>query len=335
MRCPLAATIVLGALALAAASGAHAAVTITVDKTSQQLTVDVDGEPRHRWPVSTGRLGYATPSGSFRAFRMEEDHFSREWDDAPMPHSIFFTPRGHAIHGYLDTRRIGWPASAGCIRLEPQNARTLFALVKEHGVLNTRVVIHGDERIAARRPFPAERLARRAPGDVRTSPGAALRGDAGAAAAPLPPVQEIARAPMPLTPGDDAASAAQDDLQQVYPQAGYAQPGYGQSDERYPPQSYPQRQPGYAQGDERYPPQSYPQPGYRTPRAIPGYAERDYAQQDYRAPRYVAPYRRYPAPPAVYDPRYRYYDPRYDDPAYAPAYRRPRVVYPPYYWSYE
>ena len=63
------------------------------------MTVTVDGEPLYIWPVSTGVAGYDTPAGEFKPFRMERDHFSREWDDAPMPYSIFFTKQGHAIHG--------------------------------------------------------------------------------------------------------------------------------------------------------------------------------------------------------------------------------------------
>ncbi len=47
---------------------------------------------------------------------MEADHYSKEWDDAPMPHSIFFTKRGHAIHGTDYARRLGDPASHGCVR---------------------------------------------------------------------------------------------------------------------------------------------------------------------------------------------------------------------------
>ena len=114
------------------------------------MTVSVDGATRWTWPVSTGRRGHATPAGSFQAFRMEEDHYSKEWDDAPMPHSIFFTKRGHAIHGSFDTRRLGSPASAGCVRLHPDNAKQLFALVKQQGVLNTAVVIAGEEpRVSA------------------------------------------------------------------------------------------------------------------------------------------------------------------------------------------
>jgi L,D-transpeptidase catalytic domain len=134
---------------------AEASVLIRIDKSSQRMTVAVDGVPRWTWPVSTGRPGYDTPSGSFTAFRMEADHFSKEWDDAPMPHSIFFTPKGHAIHGYLDTRHIGSPASHGCVRLAPENAAKLYALVEEEGLPNTKVVLTGDVQLAlGRRGLP-------------------------------------------------------------------------------------------------------------------------------------------------------------------------------------
>src|SRR5262245_319965 len=104
-------------------ASANAAVLISIDKSVQQMTVSVDGVRRYSWPVSTGRAGYATPSGSYKPFRMEIDHYSKEWDDAPMPHSIFFTPKGHAIHGSFETRRLGSAASHGCVRLSPANAK--------------------------------------------------------------------------------------------------------------------------------------------------------------------------------------------------------------------
>jgi len=119
-------------------------VIIIIDKSTQKMTVTVNGEDRYTWPVSTGRAGYATPSGDFQPFRMERDHYSREWDDAPMPHSIFFTKIGHAIHGTFEARNLGRAASHGCVRLSTQNAATLFALVKEEGVSNTRVRLIGD-----------------------------------------------------------------------------------------------------------------------------------------------------------------------------------------------
>jgi L,D-transpeptidase catalytic domain len=134
---------------------AFANVLVSVDKGEQRMTVFVNGEALYDWPVSTGMRGHRTPSGSFRAFRMEEEHFSKEWDDAPMPNSIFFTPAGHAIHGSLATRRLGTPASHGCVRLSPEHAATLFALVREEGLLKTQVVIRGSEsRLAA---VPARR----------------------------------------------------------------------------------------------------------------------------------------------------------------------------------
>src|SRR3954463_1959871 len=141
MRHSLAFALAFGALLCA--SSAQAAVQITIDKSTQQMLVEKDGRPLYHWPVSTGRSGFDTPSGKFKAFRMEKDHFSKEWDDAPMPFSIFFTQKGHAIHGYLDTKNIGRPASHGCVRLTKANAEKLYALVQEDGVLNTTVILTG------------------------------------------------------------------------------------------------------------------------------------------------------------------------------------------------
>ncbi|ARP97929.1 L,D-transpeptidase [Pseudorhodoplanes sinuspersici] len=143
---------VLAALATAfAVSPALADLKITVDKTAQTLTVARDGQVLHTWPVSTGRTGRFTPTGNFRAFRMEKDHYSKEFDDAPMPHSIFFTERGHAIHGSYETKKLGRPASGGCVRLAPENAKTLFEMVQAEGVLKTKVEVEGDERVAIAR----------------------------------------------------------------------------------------------------------------------------------------------------------------------------------------
>jgi lipoprotein-anchoring transpeptidase ErfK/SrfK len=126
---------------VATASTAAAAIIITIDKSSQLMTVEVDGRPRWKWPVSTGLRNYDTPSGSYKAFRMEKEHFSKEWDDAPMPHSIFFTRKGHAIHGSFQTRRLGRRASHGCVRLSPANAAKLYTLVEQRGVTNATVVV--------------------------------------------------------------------------------------------------------------------------------------------------------------------------------------------------
>lgn len=144
MRSVCAVLFFVAALA-AAALPAEAAVLITIDKSAQRMTIAVDGTVRWTWPVSTGRRGYDTPSGSYKAFRMEKEHFSKEWDDAPMPHSIFFTKKGHAIHGSYETRRLGTRASHGCVRLHPGNAAKLYALVEKQGVTNANVVVTGSE----------------------------------------------------------------------------------------------------------------------------------------------------------------------------------------------
>jgi hypothetical protein len=144
MRIPSLAKVAFSVLSfVGSATLAEAGIVIAVDKAAQQMLVEVDGVPQYVWPVSTGAPGYETPGGSFKPFRMELDHYSREWDDAPMPHSIFFTEQGHAIHGSYQTRQLGRAVSHGCIRLAPQNAAHLFALVKAHGVANTQIVIGG------------------------------------------------------------------------------------------------------------------------------------------------------------------------------------------------
>lgn len=135
--------LVASCLVALATGVAQARVDIYIDKSSQRMTVSVDGVKRYTWKVSTGKLGYATPSGTFRPFRMEPDHYSKEWDDAPMPHSIFFTYQGHAIHGSPYTGRLGRPVSHGCVRLAPGNAAKLYSLVAREGMGNTRVTIAG------------------------------------------------------------------------------------------------------------------------------------------------------------------------------------------------
>ena len=139
--------LVASSLAIAVGS-ARAEILIKVDKSTQRMTVVRHGATVYSWPVSTGRTAYATPSGSYTAFRMEADHYSKEWDDAPMPHSIFFTKIGHAIHGSYDTKKLGMPASHGCVRISPAHAATLFALVKQDGLVNTKVVLTGSEQVA-------------------------------------------------------------------------------------------------------------------------------------------------------------------------------------------
>jgi uncharacterized protein (TIGR02246 family) len=119
------------------------ALLVNIDKSKQMMTVSLDGVETYEWPVSTGKAGYSTPSGTYTATSMNEIWYSKQWDNAPMPHSIFFMKDGHAIHGSLDVKNLGKPASHGCVRISPENAATLYALVDKNGLANTRVVLAG------------------------------------------------------------------------------------------------------------------------------------------------------------------------------------------------
>jgi lipoprotein-anchoring transpeptidase ErfK/SrfK len=121
---------------------AQAGIVVTVDKTAQRLSVAVDGFPRYEWPISTARLGYRTPNGIYRPEWLARKWFSRKYDWSPMPYSIFFDG-GYAIHGSYEISHLGRPASHGCIRLHPDNAAVLFALVKEN-MKDTQIVITGE-----------------------------------------------------------------------------------------------------------------------------------------------------------------------------------------------
>jgi hypothetical protein len=136
-------TLIGAVLAFSSVSAWALKVDITINKVSQKMIVRVDGQEEYVWLVSTGGRGYDTPSGSFKIFRMEKDHFSKEWDDAPMPNSMFFTSQGHAIHGSYHVKRLGTRASHGCVRLAPENAEVLFDLVQKAGYKNSTVTIRG------------------------------------------------------------------------------------------------------------------------------------------------------------------------------------------------
>lgn len=113
---------------------------INVDVSGQNMQVYADGKLIHRWAISSGRQGFDTPGGTFRPQRLEREWFSKQYEDAPMPHSIFYSG-GYAIHGTNDTRRLGRTASHGCIRLAPGNAARLFSLVEDYGARRTRIII--------------------------------------------------------------------------------------------------------------------------------------------------------------------------------------------------
>jgi lipoprotein-anchoring transpeptidase ErfK/SrfK len=123
------------------AVAAQAQVLVQVDRGDQLMRVYVDGRLVYVWPVSTGRMGYRTPAGRYSPTVLSRMHYSRKYDDAPMPYAIFFRG-GYAIHGTYAVSRLGRQASHGCIRLHTANARELFRMVQDFGPHDTRIVIH-------------------------------------------------------------------------------------------------------------------------------------------------------------------------------------------------
>jgi lipoprotein-anchoring transpeptidase ErfK/SrfK len=102
------------------------------------------------WPVSTGReriefnpagrrMATFTPQGYYELDpkRFYARYRSTEWGK-PMPYTMFFNwirdgnQTGLAIHAATgdDIARLGKRASAGCVHLAPENARTLFTLIR-------------------------------------------------------------------------------------------------------------------------------------------------------------------------------------------------------------
>ena len=146
---------------LSGLGGARAAVVITVNKSTQRLSVAVDGVREHEWPVSTARRGYTTPNGTYHPQRLARKWYSRKYHMSPMPYSIFFHG-GFAIHGSYETAYLGRPASHGCVRLLPRHAAVLFRIVRANRG-DTKIVVTGSRasyRAVARRSRTEERVRR-------------------------------------------------------------------------------------------------------------------------------------------------------------------------------
>lgn len=141
MRARLAALALWITLALMPPAAAEAQrVEVRVSISRQTMEVFHEGRKLYEWPVSTAKAGKITPTGSWTPEFLSANHKSRRYNNAPMPWSIFYD--GHyAIHGTDQISKLGRPASRGCVRLHPDNAKILFRMVKSEGMENTRVVV--------------------------------------------------------------------------------------------------------------------------------------------------------------------------------------------------
>jgi len=130
----------LWALPFGTSNADAAKVVAKVDISDQKMRVYINGIPRHSWKVSTGRSGYRTPVGSYNPTRTHKMWHSRTYNMSPMPYSVFFH-RGYAVHGTNQVKRLGRPASHGCVRLHTKNAKRLYSLVKKYGRANVQIKI--------------------------------------------------------------------------------------------------------------------------------------------------------------------------------------------------
>lgn len=131
---------VLALLALSFQPAAAGTITARISLSSQTMTVSDGFFVKYKWKVSTARKGYVTPTGSYRAYLASRHHRSRKYDNAPMPYAIFFNG-GYAVHATYEVKRLGRPASHGCVRLHPKDAAVFFSLAQKYGLRNTKVVI--------------------------------------------------------------------------------------------------------------------------------------------------------------------------------------------------
>ena len=115
-------------------------VVAVVDLSDQMIRVFRSGVLMHSWKVSTARRGYITPVGKFTPYRTHKMWRSRKYDNAPMPYSVFYH-KGWAVHGTNAVKRLGRPASHGCVRLHPKHAKTLYKLVRKVGMKNAQIVV--------------------------------------------------------------------------------------------------------------------------------------------------------------------------------------------------
>ena len=279
----LAASLLAAGLALPLSTASYANIVISVNKSTQRMLVAVDGQTRYDWPVSTGRAGYDTPSGVYKVNRMDADHYSKEYDNAFMPDSMFFDLKGHAVHGFNDVPHLGMAVSHGCVRLSPANAAVLFALVKQEGMANTTVEIGGHipsrgGPLVAQQPGQTVEASTQQP-TFFSQPGFGQPPQYAAPQGYAQPQQAYAQPPQYGAP------------------QGYAQPqqAYGEPPQYVSPRGYAQPQPqqAYAQpqtydrdSQSAFPPQPAPVYGGQAYNQQPYGGQGYYGQNSYQQPSY-------------------------------------------------
>lgn len=113
---------------------------IEVDLTDQKIYLFENGKNILIGRISSGRQGKETPTGTFKITQKEKNHVSNLWPKpnggAKMHNMMRLGWSAIALHS---GRLPGYPASHGCIRVEPKVADEMFKIVK----IGTEVVVTG------------------------------------------------------------------------------------------------------------------------------------------------------------------------------------------------
>ena len=136
-----------------AARAAGPDIAIEIDLTAQKARLLHDGGVVYESPISSGRAGHRTPTGSFAVLQKDEDHLSTLYGmivdaggrtvvpgadcsmavprggrfvPAPMHHFLRFDGATGMHAGHLP----GWPASHGCVRMPPAKAALFFNIAE-------------------------------------------------------------------------------------------------------------------------------------------------------------------------------------------------------------
>ena len=110
----------------------HGPVVVLVSVPQQSMHVYRNGVLIGRTTVSTGSKGNATPGGVFSILEKKQEHYSKKYDNAPMPNMQRLTWTGIAMHsGNLP----GYPASHGCVRMPFDFSKLLFQATEKGGTV--------------------------------------------------------------------------------------------------------------------------------------------------------------------------------------------------------
>ena len=115
---------------------------LLVSLEAQMLWAVLDGRVKYEFPCATGDSDHKTDPGVFTIFRKRETHVSSTYN-VPMNYAMFFTKDGKAVHQYhgalgltfvrfMKTAVSDVFGSHGCVRLEEQNANSLFHWTPMH-----------------------------------------------------------------------------------------------------------------------------------------------------------------------------------------------------------